>query len=121
MATITPSWTENQSGIASSSLTACVTKSFQIDVASLGFDLVTIQVGIDIGSAAGSTISFYASPDSGTTFDSRALVSYRVSTDDTRTIQLFGVPFVETRIVNNDGANDLVCSAIYAGRQWSSA
>lgn len=121
MATITPTWTENQTGLASGSLTACITASFQIDIASLSYDLVTIQVLIDIGSASGATISFYGSPDSGTTFDTRALLSYRVSTDDTRTTQIFGIPFVETRIVNNDGANDLVRSALYAGRKWNSA
>lgn len=121
MATITPTWTENQTGISSVSLTACVTSSFQLDIASNSYDLVTIQVAITIGSASGATISFYGSPDSGATFDTRALVSYRVSTNDTRTTQIFGMPFVETRVVNNDGVNQLTVAALYAGRQWTSA
>ena len=122
MATISPTWTENQTGVTSTSITACITASGQIDIASLGYDMISMQVAIDIGSSSGATIYFYSSPDSGTTFDTTAIASYTVSADDTRSIVIAGIPFVECRIVNNDGVNDITdVTALYAGRKWNSA
>lgn len=126
MATITATWTENQSLRASGSLAAGASESNSIDVnddATVGgADTVVIQVSITIGSSTSATVEVFGSADSGATTDTFPVDSYEVSADDVRTVTIPDYPYITVTVTNNDGTNAVTdLTIIYAARQWNSA
>ena len=121
MATITATWTEAVEGRAAATISAGATATIDIDLDNLGADRADAQIGITIGSASSVTVNVFGSPDSGTTDDTTALISYTVTANDRRTIVLDGA-FRQISITNNDGSNATGnVSVYYAWRTWVSA
>lgn len=121
MATISPSWTEAVVLRSAATLAASGTATYDIDLDTLGADRSDIQVNITIGSSSGVTVEIFGSPDSGTTDDTTALVSYTVSANDIRTITVTGA-YRQIKLTNNDGSNATGNISIqHAWRQWTSA
>lgn len=127
-ATITPSWTENQtvSGFDDAAIAAAGTTSGDIDMAASGYDVVVIQIKVTFGGTpdGDATIEIFASSDSGTTDDTIALYSISVSETATTTerisITIDRAAFLQVKVTNNDSADTIDVSALYAGRKWSS-
>ena len=120
MATISPTWTENVSVRSAATLAAGTTATHDIDLDNLGADRSDVQIDITIGSSSGVTVKIFGSPDSGTTDDTTALVSYTVAANDRRTIALTG-PYRQISLTNDDGSNATGNIAIdHAWRQWTS-
>lgn len=121
MATISPSWTEAVVLRSAATLAASGNAGYDIDLDTLGADRSDVQIDITIGSSSGVTVDVFGSPDSGTTDDTTALLSYTVAANDRRTITLTGA-FRRVEITNNDGSNATGNIAIqHAWRQWTSA
>jgi hypothetical protein len=67
------------------------------------------------------TVNVLGSPNSGTTDDTTAMLSYTVAANDRRMLRLSGA-HRQIQLVNNDGGNATGNIAIiYAWRQWTSA
>ena len=121
MATISPSWTENVSVRSAATISAGATATHDIDLDTLGADLSETQIDITIGSSSGVTVEIFGSPDSGTTDDTTALVSYTVAANDRRSLSLTGA-YRQIKLTNDDGSNATGNIAIiHAWRQWTSA
>jgi len=120
MATIKPVWTENVSVRSAATLAAGATATHDIDLDNLGADLSEVQIDIAIGSASSVTVEIFGSPDSGTTDDTTALLSYTVDANDRRTLQLGGA-YRQIKLTNDDGSNATGnITIIHAWRQWDS-
>ena len=120
MATITPLWTENVSIRSAATLAASGTATHDVDLDNLGADRYDIQVDITIGSSSGVTVEIFGSPDSGTTDDTTALMSYTVDASDRRTLVVTG-PYRQVKLTNDDGTNATGNIAIIgAWRNWDS-
>ena len=127
-ATITPSWTENQTitGFDDAAVAAAASTSGDIDMAALGYDVVVIQIEVTFGGTpdGNATIEILSSSDSGTKDDTIALYSVSV-TEATSTTKRISIPidriaFLQVKVTNNDTTDAIAVSALYAGRKWSS-
>lgn len=128
MATITASWTENQSLQAAQTLNAAASDTDDIDIATAGYDAVLVQwIGTFNASAtAGATIEVFGSPDSGTNEDSIPLLSIPVAVSAGNTVKvsftLEGVPYAAIKRTNVDATYAITNETVlYAGRKWASA
>ena len=120
MATIKPVWTEAVVIRADASLATSTTAAYDLDLDNLGADRYEVQIDIDIGSSTGCRVDIFGSPDSGTTDDTTALMSYTVAADDIRTLVLEGA-FRVVSVTNEDGSNAVTGVEINgAWRQWNS-
>lgn len=120
MATITPTWTEGVSLRSAATIAASGTATADVDLDNLGADRADVQIDITIGSSSGVKVEIFGSPDSGTTDDTTALLSYTVTANDRRTITLTGA-YRQVKWTNNDGTNATGnISAAYAWRNWTS-
>lgn len=119
-----PKWIENQTitGFDDATLGFGASSQGNIDMASLGFDLVAIQIEVIFGGSPDddALIEIQSSPDSGTTFDSIAITALTIeeatSTTKRLTVVVPNLPFIRVKITNNDSADDIAVSAIFAGR-----
>ena len=129
MATINPTWTENQALTAfddTSPADGVISKT-TLDLDGAGpYDCVILQLKITWHASATdyADISIYASPDSGTTDDTIAIWSQRVSavagTTSYISIILKDIPFANIWFDNESNQEVAEISGIYAGRKWSS-
>jgi hypothetical protein len=129
MATINPSWTENQSltGFDDTSPADTVTAKTTLDIDNAGpYDCVVVQLKITWHASATdyANISVYASPDSGTTSDTIAIWSQQVDADAGETTYisfvLQDIPFVNIWVENQSNQEIAEVSGNYSGRKWSS-
>lgn len=130
MATINPSWTENQSLTAFDDTSPAdgVTAATTLDIDNAGpYDCVAVQLKITWHASATdyADIFVYASPDSGTTDDTTAIWSQRVNADAGNTTYISFVikdlPFINIWVENQSNQEISEVSGKYAGRKWSSA
>jgi len=129
MATITPSWTENQTDIdfSDTSPADTIAATCTIDLAANGYDLVSAQIKWTNNSTATdySTIAMYSSPDSGVTIDDIPIWSQQVTTvSNTQqeiSISISNVPFVMIEFTNDTTQEVTGLDLVYAGRKWVSA
>jgi hypothetical protein len=122
MATISPSWTENVSVRASANLGAGASDTNSIDLANLGADLSVVQVDIDIGSSSGVTVEFFSDSNSGSKADTTPILSYTVDSDDIRSIPIYGHPYIDVKVTNDDGSNAVTdITIVHSWRQWTSS
>ena len=120
MATISPSWTEAVSVRTAATLAASTTSPHNIDLAALGADRSDVQIDIIIGDASGVLVEIVGSPDSGTTEDTTALLSYVVTANDRRTLIMTGA-YRRIKLTNQDATDATGNIAIqHAWRQWTS-
>lgn len=129
MGSITPNWTENQTLTAfdDTSPADTVIAKTALDLANLGADCVVVQLKITWHASATdyADISVYGSPDSGTTDDTIALWSQRVSAvagaTTYITIVLQDIPFANIWVDNESNQEIAEVSGKYAYRQWATA
>jgi len=122
MATISSSYTENQSLRASATLAASGTDTNTIDLATNGYIAVQIQTDIDIGSSTGVTVEVFSSSDSGTTVDTVPIMSYTTDADEVRALFVTGYPFLSVKVTNDDGSNAVTdITQIYSGLEYVTA
>ena len=129
MGSITPLWTENQSLAAfdDTSPADTVIAKTALDLANLSFDCVIIQLKITWHASATdyANVIIYGSPDSGTTDDTIALFSQRVSAVAGATTYISNVlqdiPFANIWVENQSNQEIAEVSGKYAGRQWTTA
>jgi len=130
MATINPSWTEDQALAAFSDTSPAdtVTSTVDLDIDNVGpYDCVHIQLKItwDAGASDYADIFVYSSPDSGTLDDTIAIWSQRVDADAGETTYISFIikdlPFIKIAFENQSNAEVGEISGQYAGRKWSSA
>lgn len=118
MATISPLWTVNQELRAPATLAGGASADHDLNLATLGFDLVSVQVSIVKGAASSINVAVYMSPDGGTTDDTLSIAAYTVTADEVRTFEIVG-PHAQIRLTNNDGSNATGNIGVkYAGRKW---
>ena len=121
MGTVAPSWTENVSIRSAATLAAAGTATYDLDLANLGADRYDVQIDTTIGSSSGVVVEVFGSPDSGTTDDDVALLSYTVTASEIRTVILSG-PYRQIKLTNLDGSNATGNIAIKgAWRQWTTS
>lgn len=128
MATITPTWTENQtiSGFNNATLAAAASTSGDIDLDTSGYDLVSIQIKTIFGGSPDGDvlIEILSSPDSGTTDDTIPVSSINVEEETSGTkiisIDVSGKAYITVKATNNDSTDTINVAALYAGRKWSS-
>ena len=128
MATISASWTENQSLTFSDASPADnVQSTVDIDLAAAGYDAVQVQVQIDWNAAATdyADINIYSSPDSGTTDDTTVIYNRRVDalTNDPENISFVirDLAYITIEVDNQSNQEITGLTGDYAGRQWTSA
>lgn len=129
MATISSSWTENQTITFDDTTPAkTVEGKGTIDLANLGAIAVSIQVSIAFGASAdgNATIRVRSSADSGTNKDTELLfeqeVDFTVSTTKRITVNLRDLPYLEIGVYNgNTAVEDITISAKYAYLKYASA
>jgi hypothetical protein len=126
MATISASWTENQSLQGAQTLNASSSDTDDIDLDTNGYVAVLIQwKGTFHGSATeGCTIEVFGSSDSGTSDDTIALCSRKVAVDagNTVTVSILieNVPYIAVKRTNNDGSHSITNeTVVYAGLKYS--
>lgn len=128
MATISASYTENQS-VSFDDATPAKTVEGKgiIDLDNNGYIAVVIQFKVIFGGSADgdAEIRIRSSSDSGTTKDTELLFSQviPVTAGATKMITIIvkDVPYIEVGIYNGNGAvEDITISAIYAGLEYSS-
>jgi len=129
MATLSASWTENQTGVDFDDTTPAdtVTATADIDLAASGYVAVFCQIKIDWHASATdyADIYVYGSADSGTTEDSTALFSQRVTAldNDPEYISFIirDVPYIAIAVENQSNQEIAELDLIYAGLQYTSA
>lgn len=127
MATIKPVWTENVSLRASATLGNGVSETNDIDLATLGADLVDITIDIVFGGSPDDDVlvEIFVSTDSGGEDDTVAAQSFVIekATGATvrRSIVVAARAYVAVKVTNNDSTDDVTFEAHYAWRQWFSA
>ena len=128
MATISSSWTENQSVTFDDASPAKTVEGVgDIDLDTNGYIAVAIQFSIAFGGSAdgNATIKIRSSSDSGTTDDTELLhtqsIAFTVSTTKRITVVVRDVPFIQVGILNgNSAVEDITIAAKYAGLEYSS-
>ena len=96
-----------------------------IDMASKGYDWAVVQVTVVFGGSPDGSVNveFLSSSDSGSTDDTIAFANVDIeeATSATRTVSIDvqNKPFITVQATNNDSADNVDVSAIYAGRSWS--
>ena len=128
MATISASWTENQSLTFSDASPADnVQSTVDIDLATAGYDAVQVQIQIDWHASATdyADINIYSSPDSGTTDDTTVIYNRRVDalTNDPENISFVirDLAYITVEVDNQSNQEITGLTGDYAGRQWTSA
>ena len=129
MATITSSWTENQSvSLDDTTRAKTVEGKGSIDLAASGYIGVSIQFQIQFGSSAdgNAELRVRSSPDSGTTKDTLLLysqdVEFATSTTKNISVTIMNQPWVEVGVYNgNTAVQDITISIDYAGLKYSSS
>lgn len=121
MATTSTLWTENQTftgGITAQTNIAQTTSS-EVDLAASGYDMIVAQIEItSMGTSTSVTVEVFSSPDSGTTFDDVAILSYNVTAVEIRTIPIMAHPYVKITITDDDATSSVDTDGHWAGRQW---
>lgn len=128
MATITPDWEENQTGVDfdDTSPADTVTAEADIDLATNGYDLVAAQISWawDASATDYITILVYADVNSGSSVDTLPIYTERVYADagntTKRSIIIEGVPYATIEFENQSNQEITSLDLIYAGRKWSS-
>lgn len=129
MATISSSWTENQSVTFDDSTPEKETEAVGIiDLAANGYVKVVIQFEIEFGASANGNaeIRVRSSSNSGTDKDTILIwsqeVEFTVSTIKRITVPIEGLPYIQVGIYNGNAAVEVITvAAIYAGLEYSSA
>lgn len=129
MATINPTWTENQTLTAfdDTSPADTVVAKTTLDLDAGSFDCVIVQLKITWHASATdyADLSVYASPDSGTTDDTIAIWSQRIAASAGATTYisfvLQDIPFANIWLDNESNQEIAEVSGKYAGRKWTSA
>lgn len=127
MATIKPVWTENVNLHTSGTVAAAASATDDIDLNTLGADVVAIVIEIIFGGSPDGDVlvEIFGSSDSGTKDDTLPLTSFIIprSTSATKrkTIVIKDVAYIAVKITNNDSADNVTYDSWFAWRQWSSA
>lgn len=127
MATITPTWTENQNLHSSGTVAAAASATDDIDLDTADFDAVLIVIEIVFGGSpdADCTIEIFGSANSGTDDDTEALYSFSLAEDTSATKRISfvvkDVPYIAVKLTNNDSTDNVTYDSWYAGRKWTSA
>jgi len=129
MATITASWTENQTDVdfSDTSPADTVLSTASVDLASSGYDMIVAQIIFTFHASATDyvDISLYYDVNSGTNPSDIADYSMRVSATAGATKELNltiqDVPYVDIVFDNESNQEVTNLDLIYAGRKWSSA
>ena len=129
MATISASWTENQTDVdfGDTSPADTVSTTASLDIAASGYDLVVAQISFDWDAGASDyvEISVYADVNSGGSPDTIPLFSQRVDANagntDKTSFVLEGLPFVDIIFENQSNAEIANLDLVYAGRKFASA
>lgn len=126
MATITPTWTENQGLHSSGTVAAAATATDDIDLDTTDFDAVHIVIEVVFGGTpdADCTIEVFGSANSGTDDDTEALYSFSLAeaTSTTKRISFVvkDVAYIAVALTNNDSTDTVTYESWYAGRKWTS-
>lgn len=129
MATITPSWTENQTDVdfSDTSPANTIIATATVDLAAAGYDMVVAQLKFTCNASAidYSVISLYSSPDSGVTFDDVAIWSQQVTaatnTQTEISVTISNLACVQIAFENQTDYEITGLDIVYAGRKWVSA
>jgi hypothetical protein len=127
MATISASWTEDQSLVLYGTVTAGNSSETDLDIATNGYDVVVLQWtgswGVDMD--AGMTFEVLASADSGTTNDTVPIFKVEVPKDTIAfSVVVCRFPHIRVKRTNNatpgPGDGDITSETIkYAGRKFT--
>lgn len=128
MATISPTWTEDITGTASSSVAAGASAAFEIDLDTLGADLADVTVLTRFNNAGNpdgdGEIEIFYSTDSGGQLDTEAAQTFTMElvtgSTKVKTISISHTPYARIKMNNNDSSADMTFAAWYAWRQWTS-
>lgn len=129
MATISASWTENQTDVDfdDTSPADTVTATASLDIAASGYDLVVAQISFTWNGSATDyiEIAVYADVNSGSSVDTIALFSQRIDANagntDKISFVLDGLPYVDITFENQSNQEITSLDLIYAGRKFTSA
>ena len=126
MAPFTPSWTSSVALHASSSVADSASNTEDINLSSLGYYAVHVQVSLtSTGTPDGDcVIEVFGSADNGTSDDPEPLQSYAISFSSATT-KIFsfvveGIPYAAVKLTNNSGESATYV-ANYAGVKQTSA
>lgn len=126
MPTIKPVWTENVNLHTSAGLAAAASATDDIDLDTLGADMVDISISIAFGATpdGDALVEIFASSDSGANDDTVAAQSFVIEkvTDTTvrRSVLVPARAYVAVKVTNQDSADNVTYEAHFAWRQWSS-
>ena len=127
MATISSSWTENQTLHSSATVAAGVTATDDIDLAASGYVAAHVMVEIAFGSTPDDdvVVNVFGSVDSGTQDATLPIYSLTIqaatSTTKRATFTVENVPYIAVAVTNNDSADNVTYEGLYAGLKYTSA
>ncbi len=127
MSTIKPVWTENVNLHTSAALAFGASVTDDIDLDTLGADLVTVTIEIIFGGTPdGDTlIELFRSADSGSNDDTIPATSFRIpfatSATKRKTFTISAAAYAAIKVTNEDSADSVTYEAWYAWRNWNSA
>jgi len=129
MATISASWTENQTDVDfdDTSPADTVTAIASLDIAASGYDLVVAQISFTWDGSATDyiEIAVYADVNSGGSPDTIPLFSQRLDANagntDKISFVLEGLPYVDITFENQSNQEITSLDLVYAGRKFASA
>jgi len=129
MATISASWTENQTDVDfdDTSPADTVTATAGLDIAASGYDLVVAQISFTWDGSATDyiEIAVYADVNSGGSPDTIPLFSQRLDANagnaDKVSFVLDGLPYVDITFENQSNQEITSLDLVYAGRKFASA
>lgn len=127
MPIIKPVWTENVSLHGSAPLSFGASATDDIDLDTLGADLVDISFAITFGATPDGdvVVEVLPSTDSGGNDDTVAARSITIEavagTTVRRSVLVPARAYIALKVTNDDSIDDVTYEAHYAWRQWSSA
>ena len=127
MATIKPVWSENVNLHTSAALAFGASVTDDIDLDTLGADLVAIVIEIIFGATPDGDvlIEVFGSSNSGVDDDTEPLASFSiaeaVSATKRKTIKIKDLAYIAVKVTNNDGADSVTYEAWFAWRNFQSA
>lgn len=127
MTTGKPVWAENVNLHTSGAVAAGASATDDIDLDTLGADLVSVVVEIVFGATPDGDVlvEVFGSTDSGTNDDTEPLLSFTIeeTADATKrkSFALGGIPYAAIKVTNNDTTDSVTYDSWYAWRQWDFA
>lgn len=127
MATISASWTENQTLHTAATVAAGATATDDIDLAANGYVAVHVMVEILFGSTPDDdvVVNVYGSVDSGTQDATSPLYAFTIPSQTSTTVRhtftIENVPYIAVAVTNNDSTDNVTYEGLYAGLEYTSA